>query len=156
MAWEASMNRTAMAAAALAGVTLLTGASVGSPAAPSPEAKTAHVLKWKWHLLAGHQLGLSQSVVETEVIRSRRTNKIIGYTSHSLRFGNTHGTQIQAAAAVRGGIIVGRLHAPAGVNVLTGRVVSGTGKFKGITGTWTFRQTRKDPATALVTVRVNY
>ena len=150
------MNRTAIAAAALAGATALTGASVSSSAAPSTEAKAPHVLKWKWHAIADHEIG-GDTIVGTHAIRSQRSNNIIGYSSFTGGLLPAHnGLKVQAAAAVKDGVIVLRGQAPFSADALTGQVVSGTGKFKGINGTWRLHEAPNNPNVIFVTVRANY
>jgi hypothetical protein len=149
------MNKTAIAAAALAGATALTGASVSSSAAPSTEAKAAHVFKWSVRPLAEHQTG-DNSFTQSEVVRSRRTHKIVGYDALRGRFYPAKDmVKIHVAFALKGGIIVARGHLDFNVtDAFHGTVVSGTGKFKGITGTMTARDQAND--STFVTLRVNY
>ena len=150
------MNKSVLAAAALAGATVLTGASVSSSAAPSTDARAAHVLRWKTHAITDHEVGRN-GFVGADVIRSRRTNNIIGYTSISGKFlAAQNAIRAQAAFAVKGGIIVVRGQAPLSAGVLTGPVVSGTGKFRGISGTATVRGEPNNNDISYVTLRVNY
>jgi hypothetical protein len=140
----------------LAGATALTGASVTSSAAPSAEAKAPHVLKWKWLEIAEHEVGRNGAVA-TQVIRSRRTNQILGYVSLTGKLlPAQNGLAVQAAAAVKGGLIIFRAQAPVSAEALTGRVVSGTGKFKGFDGTWPLREALGTTQISLVTLRVDY
>ena len=49
-----------------------------------------------------------------------------------------------------------RGQAPFSADALTGQVVSGTGKFKGINGTWRLHEAPNNPNVIFVTVRANY
>jgi hypothetical protein len=133
------MKRTLIAAIALAGATAVTGASA-VPAAPlATDAKAAHTLKWRLTETASRDIGKTH-FVGTDVIRSARTLKIVGYDSTTgVYFPTTNSARIQVAAAVKGGILVGAVRADfdSPTPVFHGRILRGTGKFAGATGTIT-------------------
>jgi hypothetical protein len=133
------MKKAAVAAAALAGVTAFTGASVAPAATPSPGVKAAHTLRWMLTETGSHNVA-KNGFVGTDVIRSVRTGKIVGYDSTTgVFFPKTHAARIQVAAAVNRGILVGQVHGRFTSNdvVLHGKILRGTGKFAGATGTVT-------------------
>jgi len=133
------MKKAAVAAAALVGVTAFTGASVAPAATPSSAGKATHTIRWMATETASHSLP-KNSFVGTDVIRSVRTGKVVGYDCVTgVFFPTTNGARIQFAASVKGGILVGQVHGRFTSNdvVLHGRILRGTGKFAGATGTVT-------------------
>jgi hypothetical protein len=133
------MKKAAVAAAALVGVTAFTGASVAPAATPSPAVKAAHTLRWMLTETASHNVA-KNGFVGTDVIRSIRTGKIVGYDSTTgVFFPKTHAARIQVAASVNRGILVGQVHGRFTSNdvVFHGRILRGTGKFAGAEGTIT-------------------
>jgi hypothetical protein len=154
---EEHMKRTAIAAVALAGATALTGASVSSSATPSTETRSAHVISWKLHELTNYQVG-DNAFTGTDVIRSRKTHKVLGYNAGTAKFLPAQNVlKLDIAFAVKGGLIVVRMSGDFDESdVFTGRVLSGTGDFKGISGTVTARSQPSNDAVTFVTLRVNY
>jgi hypothetical protein len=133
------MKKAAVAAAALVGITAFSGASVAPAATPSPAGKATHTIRWMLTETASHNLP-KNSFVGTDVIRSVRTGKVVGYDSTTgVFFPTTNGARIQFAASVKGGILVGQVHGRFTSNdvVLHGKILRGTGKFAGATGTIT-------------------
>jgi hypothetical protein len=133
------MKKAAVAAAALVGVTAFTGASVAPAATPSPGVKAAHTIRWMLTETASHNVA-KNGFVGTDVIRSVRTGKIVGYDSTTgVFFPKTQGARIQVAASVHHGILVGQVHGRFTSNdvVLHGKILRGTGKFAGAKGTIT-------------------
>jgi hypothetical protein len=78
--------------------------------------------------------------VGTEVVRSRKTHKVVGYDSViGVFFPESNSLRVQIATAVNGGIIVARVQTdfdPPNV-VFHGPIIRGTGKFTGATGSLT-------------------
>lgn len=135
------MKKSLVAAVALASATAFTGASAAPATVPAAETQAAHTLRWRLTETASHDVGKT-GFVGTDVIRSVRTGKILGYDSTSGRFfPKTNGARIQVAAAVKGGILVAVVHGRFTSNdvLFRGRVLSGTGKFVGAEGTVTAR-----------------
>jgi hypothetical protein len=133
------MKKAAVAAAALVGITAFSGASVAPAATPSPAGKATHTIRWMATETASHSLP-KNSFVGSDVIRSVRTGKVVGYDCVTgVFFPTTNGARIQFAASVKGGILVGQVHGRFTSNnvVLHGRILRGTGKFAGATGTVT-------------------
>ena len=160
------MNRTAIAAAALAGATALTGAPVSSSAAPSTEASSSaapsteanapHVLKWKWHAIADHEIG-SDTIVGTHAIRSQRSNNIMGARlvhrwtppSPERPEGSGRSPRLRTASLC---FAEKRPSAQMPSPAKSCREPAS----KGIKGTWRLREAPNNPNTILVTVRANY
>ena len=150
------MKRSAVAAAALVGVSAL-GASVlpGSAASDSTttsgmQTNAMQTKRWVLRETAANPVG-PRSGVSTDVIRSRVTGKIVGYDSGVARFYPRQDRIVwQVAFALKGGIIVARLNVNVTETQHTGRILSGTGKYRGIEGTMTSRQ--RDRTHTLVTL----
>jgi hypothetical protein len=151
------MKRTAIAAVALAGATALTGASVSSSAAPSTDTKSVHVLNRRVHELKDHQVG-HNAYTGTDVIRCRKTLEFLGYDAGTAKVLTARKVlKVHLAFAVKGGLIVARMSAHFNESdVFTGRVLSGTGKFKGIAGTMTARSKPSNDKVTFITLRVHY
>jgi len=146
------MRKTVVAAVTLASATALTGAAAGSSSAPAADARATHVLKWRTNGIASDEVGIS-GWTRSEVVTSRRTGADIGYdsiTGDSVPGSNR--VKMYIAFAVEGGIIVARAHTDFEPPEWHGKVLSGAGKFKGITGTLRVREARN----TLVTMRVKY
>jgi hypothetical protein len=134
---EAGMRKLVLAAAALAGVTALTGASAAPAAAPGVDSREAHTLRWRLTEVASHDVGRT-AFVGTDRIRSVRTGEVVGYSSYRGRFFPAdNSARLDVAASVKGGILVGRLRGTFDTDgeVFRGPVLKGTGKFQGAEGT---------------------
>lgn len=132
------MKKYVLAAAALAVVTAFTGASAPATTLVA-DMQAAHTLKWRLTETAFHMAGPNAGT-GTDVIRSARTGKIVGYDSTTFRFFPKRSlARVQFAAAVKGGILVGTAHGRFTSDdvVFHGRVIRGTGKFAGAEGTVT-------------------
>ena len=149
------MKRLVLAAVALAGVTTFAGAASAAPTeTPVAEAKAVHTLKWKLGEIASHNVG-GRDFAGADRIRSVRTGEVVGFDSITGRyFPRTNSARIDVAASVKGGILVGRVSGEFSSNnaVFTGRVLKGTGKFKGAEGTIVVRLVG-DEGRARVTIR---
>jgi hypothetical protein len=133
------MNKSIVAAATLAGVTALTGASVAPAMTSTAGAKETHVLKWRLTETASHDF--TNRFVGTDVIRSARTGKIVGYDSTTGRVYPQRGrVVVQVAASLKGGILIGQVGGRFDTDVVFhGRILKGTGKYRGAQGTMTAR-----------------
>lgn len=133
------MKKSVVAALALASATAFTGASAAPATPPTAETQAAHTLRWQLAETGSKQVA-PNAYVGTDVIRSARTGKIVGYDSSTLRFFlKANRARIQLAAAVKGGILVYAVHSRITLDdvVFHGRVLRGTGKFAGAEGTVT-------------------
>jgi hypothetical protein len=131
------MKKLVLAAVALAGVTAFTGASAAPAAAPETDARAAHTVKWRLTEIASHNIGTTR-FAGADRIRSVRTGETVGYSSYTGKvYPATNSARLDVAAAVAGGILVGRLRGTfdTGDEVFRGRVLKGTGKFQGAEGT---------------------
>ena len=122
----------ALAAAGLAVTGIGIAPQLGS-AAPAP-AKT-HTLKLAAHQTASHNIGRSH-FVGADTDRSAATGKILGYDTITGSFnGTTQKVKIDAAVALKGGLITAHLVGSGSSNTLDGVITGGTGQYKGIKGT---------------------
>ena len=140
------MKRSAVAAAVLVGVSAL-GADV-LPGAAAPDSTTTSEIRtsamqtkrWILRETAVEVVG-KRSAASTDIIRSRVTGKIVGYDSGVSRYyPRSERVVWQVAFALQGGIIVARLNVDLAQTQHNGRILSGTGKYRGIEGTMTSRQ----------------
>jgi hypothetical protein len=147
------MKKTAVAAA-LAGVTAFTGASVAPAATPSSGVKAAHTIRWMLTETASHNVG-KNGFVGTDAIHSIPAGNIVGYDSTTgVFFPSTNAARIQVAASVRGGILVGQVHGRFTSNdvVFHGKILRGTGKFAGAKGTITAKPRGRQGQRTLVVI----
>ncbi len=122
----------ALAAAGLA-VTGIAVAPQWGSAAPSP-AKT-HTLKLDAHPTASHNVGRSH-FLGADTDRSPATGKVVGYDTITGSFNRaTKKVKIDAAIALKGGLITAHLVGGGSSNTLDGVITGGTGQYKGIKGT---------------------
>lgn len=133
------MNRL-VPIAAVAAVTLtgLAGASASSDAAgrTAPE-RTQHVTRLLVQDVEAHPLGKNHPA-GADRLRSVETHKIVGYESFSgVVNPETERLRFWLADALKGGVITSYFNLPLeGVgNTFSGRIVDGTGKYRGIEGT---------------------
>lgn len=126
---RAALGLTA-AALAVTGVALAT-----QPGAAAPAKATSHTLKLAAHQTANHNVGKS-SFLGADTDRNPKTHEIRGYDSITGHFNlKTHVVKIDAAVALKGGIITAHLHGQGQTNTFDGVLTGGTGKYAGITGT---------------------
>jgi hypothetical protein len=144
------MKRTTVAAAALLGVSAVSGAAAlpgsameatgpaSSAQATMPAAAAAdetHTRRLLLGELASHQAGRF-AFVGADRVRSMRTHRVVGYDTYTGRFyPRTNKVVIQVAITFRGGILVGRVAQKATGNRFEGRILKGTGKYSGVHGT---------------------
>jgi hypothetical protein len=121
---------------ATAGLLAITGVAVApqlGSAAPA-KAKT-HTLKLNARQTANHNIPPNR-FVSADTDRSPATGKVLGYDSITGSFNlTTHKVKIDAAVALKKGIITAHLVGSGDSNTLDGVITGGTGKYKGIKGT---------------------
>jgi hypothetical protein len=131
-------RKTAAAATAL----VMTAALSGAAAAPgvAGEDRALHTKRLVLNQISIKQLG-HNSLVGADKVRSRATGEVVGYDSLTIKFdAQTDTATVDVALALRGGIIVGRVKAAETSDHFEGRILTGTGKYKGIEGTITGRE----------------
>jgi hypothetical protein len=130
------------AAAAAAAALATTAALSGAAATPgvATEDRAAHTKRLVLNQIAFTQLG-NNSLVGADKVRSRATGKVVGYDSLTITFNpQTATASVDVALALRGGLIVGRVKVEETSEHFEGRILTGTGKYKGIEGTITGRE----------------
>jgi hypothetical protein len=128
------LTRTAMAvtAAALATAGVVTAAQPGS-ASTAPA--VTHTLKLAAHQTASHNVGKT-AFLGADTDRNPTTHAIVGYDSITGHFNfATKTVKIDAAVALKGGIITVHLTGKGSGVTLDGTITGGTGKYAGATGT---------------------
>jgi hypothetical protein len=122
----------ALTAAGLA----LTGVAAAPLLGSTANAQGAtQTLKLAAHETASHNIGKS-SFIGDDTDRNPATGAIVGYDSITGHFDfATKQVDIDAALAVKGGLITAHLTGKGNTNVLDGTITGGTGKYAGITGT---------------------
>jgi hypothetical protein len=127
-----SRTTVALTAAGLA----LTGVAVAPQLGSAATAKaTTHTLKLDAHETASHNLGKT-SFVGADTDRDPTTHAIRGYDSITGHFNiSTAVVKIDAAVALKGGLITAHLRGKGSGNTLDGVITGGTGKYAGIKGT---------------------
>jgi hypothetical protein len=119
-----------VAAAALAVIGVAVAPQLGS-AAPAPAA--THTLRLAAHQTAGHNFRPNK-FIEAETDRSPATGKVRGFDTIRGSFNlTTHRVKIDAALALKGGLITAHLSGKG--RTFDGVITGGTGKYKTITGT---------------------
>jgi hypothetical protein len=119
-----------LAAAGLAAASLAVVPQLGS-AAPSKGTQTLRLVA---HSTGSHNVP-PNGFLGSDVDRSPKTNKIVGYDSITGHFNAKTGVvKIDAALALDGGVITAHLRGMGASNKLNGRITGGTGMYKGIHG----------------------
>ena len=134
------------ACAAVAASVLIAGAAVGLDQLTASGAPATHTVKFVATTIKGHSLGKT-TFANTEV--ERRHGKVIGFDSVSGKFNvHTQTAEIWVGVAWKGGTlnVIGTSDSSGNFK---GRIVGGTGKYKGIKGIVTGTQVSKNK-TALV------
>jgi hypothetical protein len=122
----------ALATAGLAVTGIAVAPQLGS-AAPAPT-KT-HTLKLTAHETASHNIGRSH-FVGADTVRSPATGKVRGYDTITGSFNpTTQKVKVDAAVALKGGLITAHLVGSGSSNTLDGVITGGSGVYKGIKGT---------------------
>lgn len=145
----------AVAAAMLVGVTALSGAVAQTGSATTDS--TVHTKRLVLHQTATHGVG-RYSFVGTDTARSAATQKVVGYDTISGHYyPRTDSVKIQVAIALRGGIIVARVHSLKSVpNQYVGPIVKGSGKYNGIRGTVTAHSPSQNSLKTFVTLTYRF
>lgn len=150
------MKRAAAAAAAMfVGLTALTGAAATTGSATAVDAKEQHSKKLVLRELASQDLS-RRTFAGADKVKSAASGELVGYDSYTGKYyPRKQKAVLQVALALKGGIIVARVSAtftsdsPPPIN---GRILKGTGKYKGIDGTVSGRLTESDR----VPITLNY
>ena len=128
------MRKSVVAAAALVGASALTGSAVlpGSAATAASETRTKRFV-----LTQAEERDVGRTAfVGSDTVRSKRTGEIVGYDAITGKFyPQQEKFVVQIALALKGGIIVGRVVGKGEAREFDGRILKGTGKYKGIEGT---------------------
>jgi hypothetical protein len=130
------MNKLVLAAVATVAGSALAGAAV-LPGSAAPEA-VSHTRHYVLIQTGSHGIGKFTFAGTDKV---RKAGKVVGFDSVTGRFSRPQNrVVIQAAFALRGGLILAKLHnvaatGPGGPLDFTGRITGGTGTYHGITGT---------------------
>ena len=128
------MKKSVVAAAAMVGVSALTGSAVlpGSATTAAPEMRTKRLV-----LTQSEERNLGRTAfVGSDTVRSESSGEIVGYDAITGKFyPKQEKFVVQLALALKGGIIVGRVSAKGEVREFDGRILKGSGKYKGIEGT---------------------
>jgi hypothetical protein len=114
----------------------LTGAAVAPQLTSTASAGVAtQTLKLVAHSSGSHNVA-PNGFLGSDVDRSPKSKKVVGYDSISGEFNAKSGTvKIDAAVALGGGIITAHLTGSGQSNKLSGVITGGSGDFKGIQGT---------------------
>jgi hypothetical protein len=131
------MNRlTRVGLAAAASGLAVTGAALAPQLGSAASAGVAmHTLKLVAHQTGSHNTSKT-TFVGSDADHSPKTHKIVGYDSITGKFNVKTGVvKIDAAVALKGGIITAALTGSGQSNKLDGVITGGTGKYAGIQGT---------------------
>jgi hypothetical protein len=140
------MRKSVVAAVALVGATALSGAAVLPGTAALPRTATADSSKsdaaavtftkrFVLHEIRSHGLGRF-TFAGADKVMARRSGEVVGFDSFTGRFfPSQNRVVIDVGVALKGGVIVGRVHASGDVDTFQGPILKGTGKYKDIRGT---------------------
>jgi len=142
------VKRVAAAAAAMVvGLTALSGAAATSGSAAAGDAKVQHHKKLVLRETASRDLS-RRTFAGTDKVKSASSRELVGFDSYTGRFyPHKQKAVLQVAFALKGGIIIARVSATFTSDSpppISGRILKGTGKYKGIDGTVTGRLTDSD------------
>jgi len=127
------IKKYAAAALLLAAVPAVAGAAATQETATAVTS-TTHTARLLLHVTAGHEFD-QKHFAGTERVRSVATGKVVGFDTFS---GHALSDRVvfQTAFAFRGGILLTRVHTVGGAPArYAGRVIGGTGAYRGATGT---------------------
>jgi hypothetical protein len=131
------MNTFKRAGIGLAAVGLAVAGVAAAPqlGSAAPAAKATHTLTLVAHQTASHSAGKT-GFLGADTDRSRKTHKVVGYDTITGHFNVKTGVvKIDAAVALKGGLITAKLSGVGSSNTLDGKITGGTGKYAGIKGT---------------------
>ncbi|WP_151081424.1 hypothetical protein [Nocardioides cynanchi] len=146
-----SRSTVALTAAGLA----LTGIAVAPQLGAAANARaTTHTLKLTAHQSGTHSLGKT-TFAGTDVDRNPTTGAIVGYDAIRGRFNVSTGVvKIDAAVALKGGMITAHLTGHGNSTTLDGTITGGTGKYSGVTGT--IHTTQKSGSSKVTHITLTY
>lgn len=131
------MKKTA-AALLLMTIPALTGAAVLQDSATA--GTTTHTTRLVLHQVSQHGLG-KKDFAGTDKVLSAATHDVVGFDAITGHFDfKTKTALIQAAFALKGGIILVRVPVHRDNPAFKGRILGGTGAYKGISGTVSGRE----------------
>jgi hypothetical protein len=130
------MSSRATLGLAAAGLLAVTGVAVAPQlGSAAPARATTHTLKLAAHQTANHNIPPNK-FVSADTDRNPTTGTVRGYDSITGSFNfTTKAVKIDAAVALKGGLITAHLVGSGNSNILDGVITGGTGKYQGITGT---------------------
>jgi hypothetical protein len=98
-------------------------------------APATHTLKLIAHQTASHSSG-KNGFLGADTDRSAKTGEVVGYDSITGHFNlKTHLVKIDAAVALKGGLLTAHLSGSGDTNRFDGTITGGTGKYAGAQGT---------------------
>jgi hypothetical protein len=133
----------------------LTGAAVVPQLGSAASARaTTHTLRLTAHQTGTHNVGKA-SFVGDDTDRSPATGEIVGYDAITGHFNLKTGVvKIDAAVALKGGLITAHLIGHGTATSLDGTITGGTGKYAGITGT--IHTTQKSSSSKVTHITLTY
>jgi hypothetical protein len=135
------MKKIAAAAVALTTLAGLSSAAVSSSTA-APE-RAMHTKRFVLNEIASHNLG-RYAFAGSDRIRSRGSGEVVGYDSYTGVFDPQAETlRVWVGVALKGGVINVRVNFTED-NRFAGKILGGTGRYKGIDGTVTGRGVSSD------------
>jgi hypothetical protein len=119
---------------AAAGLAITAVATLPQSGSAAPAKATSHTLRLVAHQTANHNIP-PNAFVGADTDRSPSTHKVLGYDSITGHFNVKTGVvKIDAAVALKGGLITAHLKGKGQSNTLDGAITGGTGKYQGIHG----------------------
>jgi hypothetical protein len=146
------VKKSAIAAAALAGVTAISGAAT----LPGSAASDSHVqtIRFVQRELTHHEFTPNTFAGASRV---RSAGEIAGYVSFAGRLlPKKEKVHVQLAYALRGGIILVRVSIPFRSARFRGSIINGSGRYNGVQGTLTGRFAQGDAAKTFVTLNYHF
>jgi hypothetical protein len=126
---RASLGTTAI------GLALTAVAAAPQLGSAAPAGAVTHTLKLVAHQTASHSAGKT-GFLGADTDRSPKTHEVVGYDSITGHFNvKTHRVKIDAAVALKGGLLTAHLTGSGDTNTFDGTITGGTGKYAGAQGT---------------------
>ena len=145
------MNKLALTAAAALAATTLTGAAVVPSIAPAAGDAKIYTKRLVSHDIASHQLG-KNTFAGAGV--DRHSGHIIGYDSFTGHFyPKRDQADIWVSFALKNGTISAVVHFMSTETIGRGRVLNGTGKYRGARGTITARPGPQNSEKTFITLK---